>query len=180
MPTSLARLGREKKMSTLAKRIFVIEGPNSRELQRRAERALLRANPSLADPESFKPGAVILVPSGTGLVTTDRVSVVSADVNGALEETSIRIQMSAQLVQDSFARSAEDDEKTIALLGDRSFGAKLRKALPEGAEIIAQTAKTLKETTAANQKNRAQFDQAFKMALEEIDQLKRLAKRNNQ
>lgn len=176
MPTSIARLGREKTVSTLAKRLFVIEGPDAREKQRRAERALLRANPSLGDPERFKPGAAILVPAVVGLKTTDRVSVVAADLDGALEQSAIRLKLSAQMLQDSFARAAESDKTAIQQLGDRSFGAKLRKALPESTDITGGTAAALKARIETNQQRMAQFEQGFEKAMAEIDRLKRLTK----
>ncbi|MEO0914970.1 MAG: hypothetical protein AAFY59_18635, partial [Pseudomonadota bacterium] len=71
MPTRIATLGRERRIATLARRVFEIEGPPRGEEQRRAEAALLRANPQLATAEGFRPGAAVVVPAVAGLRLTD-------------------------------------------------------------------------------------------------------------
>ena len=70
MATAIARIGREKRLATLAKNLYVIEGDEATELQRRAERALLRQNPCLAAADGFAAGRMRLVPPVPGLRTT--------------------------------------------------------------------------------------------------------------
>ncbi len=175
MQRSFATLKNERTIGTLAKRIFDIEGATGSEAQKIAEAALLRANPNLAKPDGFKSGRIILVPADTGLKTTDRVTTPRGGVEGALEDTAMRLKLTAQFLEDEMEKDSKETEQTLAQLGDNQFVAKLRKAVPEGTKLVHKTRKSIGERVEANNKVRESYAAALKKATDELERLKALA-----
>ncbi|WP_282606168.1 hypothetical protein [Pelagibius sp. Alg239-R121] len=175
MAAAVAKLGREKSISTLAQRVYVIEGRNNTDAQRRAERALLRANPSLSDKKAFRTGRVIIVPSDVGLATTERVTKTTADLDGALDETKLRMELAAQMLEEQFERSGASDKATTDRLADKALIKQVRTAIPGSTKILAKTAAAVKDRTAKSSQRKSRYDKAFKQAFTEIDRLKKLA-----
>lgn len=179
MATAIARLKQEKRLSTLARNLFVIEGRNKAVLQRRAERALLAANPRLAKADGFVSGATVVVPSVPGLKPTERVVVPKADLEGLLGETARGLQTGAATIKEKFGRSSEDDKEALARLANRKFIAAARKALPESAKLIGQAQKAIKQRGAEESKRLERLESAIGDATSELDRLTTLAKRSN-
>lgn len=174
MANAFAKLENEKSISTLAKRLFVIEGPGKAEAQRQAERAILKANPRLADPQSFRPGAVVIVPAGLDLKPTDRVVAIKADTKGTLDQATVRLQVGDELMTERFAAAAETGGKTIDQLGDRTFAAELKKVLPEAKGLVAQATKATKARLDAAGETRNRFAKAFEDAQAQVEKLRKL------
>ncbi|WP_380874655.1 hypothetical protein ACFB49_00430 [Sphingomonas sp. DBB INV C78] len=59
MPIRIATIGRQRTVTGIAKAVFDVKGP---EALARAEAALIRANPQLADEGGIRPGGRIIVP----------------------------------------------------------------------------------------------------------------------
>jgi hypothetical protein len=175
MATAIARIGREKRLQTLVQNIFVIEGPNKAVDQRLAERALLRANPWLADPEAFKAGAMVLVPSDTGLTMSERVERPGADLQGLLQEVTQRLQMSRSVVRQGVAKSDERRRAALEKLGNPNFIGELKKNSPEAAKLVPSLTDNLKRQADEEQKREAAFETAIEAAVLEIDRLRKLA-----
>lgn len=175
MATAIARLEREKSISTLAKRLYVIEGDNAAEAQKRAERALLRANPSLSNRKAFRAGRAVIVPADIGLATRERVSKPTADLPGALEETGMRFELAAQSLEEQFEKAAAADKETMERLNDKKLVADLRAALPESPKILAKASAAIKERGPAASQIRGRYKKAFAQAFAELDRLKELA-----
>ena len=176
MPTSVARLGREKRIATLARNVFVIEGPDKANQQRRAERALLKANPQLATEADFTAGASVIVPSVRGLRTTDRVSTTTAELDGLLADAAVRLAESATLIEIGFARSAKRSEEALARLDDREFVATARKAVKESAKLMTSVRKRLVQDSETADARNATLKNAVKRALADVDRLSKLAR----
>ncbi|WP_171174985.1 hypothetical protein [Ruegeria sp. HKCCD8929] len=138
--TRIVKLGRERTLSTLARKVFEIgTGAGSRDLLRRAEAALLAANPRLRSADGFRTGASIVVPAVAGLRPTGVV--IRADLGGdALGvEAELRLQVAASRVEDAFQTAAVDRKQTQERISDRNFAAEARRALPETRDHIAKT-----------------------------------------
>jgi hypothetical protein len=84
MPISIVQVNRERSLSGLAKRVYRIEGPGSAELTRRAEAALLAANPHLSERTSFRAGVTVLVPDVPGLDFSDEPRSAAREADGIL------------------------------------------------------------------------------------------------
>lgn len=175
MQHSFATLKGEKTISTLSKRLFVIEGSGQKEALRIAEAALLRANPHLRRAGAFRSGRTVIVPADTGLKTTDRVKTRAHGAGGALDDTAVRLKLASELIQDEFESGKGASEKTLERLSDRGFVAKLREAVPESAKIIPQTKKSIKASVEANAKTKERYAKAFEKAQADIDRLRKVA-----
>ncbi len=178
MATAIARLEREKSISTLAKRLYVIDGDNAAEKQKRAERALLRANPGLSNRRAFRVGRAVVVPADVGLATRDRVSKPAADLEGVLEETGMRFELAAQSLEEQFDTALTSDKETMERLNDKKLVADLRAALPESPKILAKVSAAVKEREGMTAQTRGRYNKAFAKAFSELDRLKELAGRN--
>jgi hypothetical protein len=178
MPTQIAKIGRERTLARLVRRLYKIEGRESAPLQRRAEAALLSANPRLARKEGFRNGATIVVPKVEGLEVSDEVSRARADSEGPIEETALRLQALASRIEDGFERESEKREKVLSRLDDREFRAAARKALPESVKVIEKTVDRLKREAETAEAERKRFDQALGEALKDLKALDALGRRS--
>ena len=176
MPTRITKLGRERSIATLARKIFEIEGPTGSAAQLRAEAALLAANPSLATPDGFRPGAAVIVPNVAGLQPSADILVAKADENGLTGEVSLRLQASAVQVGERFAASQKRAKETAAQLTDDAFLKQLRTALPDVEPLISKARDALEKQQAANEEKRAMFQGAIEEAIEGVETLQALAK----
>ena len=177
MPTATARIGREKTLRTLAERLFVVDGPDKADRLRRAERALLRANPALAAEDAFHAGAVVVVPSDTGLATHPRVERAAGDPDGLLLETRARLRLAATTARGGFALAEKRAGAALAQLGDSAFVRKLREASREAAALAPQAAEAIKARTAASERHQRAVLAAIEEALAEVDRLEGRLKR---
>ena len=179
MLQGIARIGREKTIRTLAERLFVIEGANKAANLRMAERALLRANPSLARKDGFRAGAVVIVPSGLGLATRPRVQRPASDLEGVLLQTTERLHMSEAVARNGFAKSRQAADEAVGKLKDRAFLGRLKKASPEASKLASTAVKNIELRRAENDKREGDVTKAIEQAISEIDKLQRLVRRNN-
>lgn len=75
MITRIARIEAETDIASLARALYrVVRGRGGESLMRRAEAALLAANPSLRDERVLVPGRRVVVPQVEGLTLTTRVT----------------------------------------------------------------------------------------------------------
>lgn len=142
MPMQIARLGRERTIATLAKRVYRTEAAEP-ELIRRAEAALLAANPRLSDKESFRSGANVVVPQVPGLEISEAVLTAQAETGGVADEAALRLAALGSALEDGYARGAARRAETAQRLKDSDFTKRARKALPESAEVLEKAAERL-------------------------------------
>jgi hypothetical protein len=177
MPRAIARLSREKRIRTLAQNLFVIEGPDEKENLRKAERALLRANPWLAKPEAYRAGAIVVVPTDIGLDTTSRVEPATGDLDGLLQEAVQRLKTAETLVRGGLERGTKDAEQAAKRLDDQRFVGELKKNSPEAGKLAAVARKNLADVAERNKKLEGETTQAIAKAIEEVERLRKLAER---
>jgi hypothetical protein len=125
----------------------------------RAEKALLEANPHLAQPNALVAGAVVRVPALTGLKA--RATVGSQDPVSELHAT-VAAQADAYqtiLAVHGDAAAAELDAQT-ELLKDRTVAAELRRA--GATELQKQLTESLRERAKAVANNRKRRQALFK------------------
>ncbi len=177
MPTAIATLGREKRIATLARKVFVLERGADPALQRRAEAALLKANPRLARPEGYRVGAKVIVPRTPGLRRTPDVVVARAEGKGLTGETALRLQAAASQIDDRFQQATDRAEKDLSRIQDREFLASAKKALPESTDLLAKTEERLKREMEESGDKAARFQSGLEKALEAVDVLEKLGNR---
>lgn len=176
MPIAIAKLGRERTLATLARRVYRIEGEGSAERQRRAEAALLAANPRLATAAGFRHGAAVVVPPVAGLEHTADVAAAATGDRPLTGATALRLQALESRVEDGFRRAETHRKESLERLSDSRFVAEARKALPESVEVIAKAREHLardeEQAAAAEQRLRGAIESALE-GLEKLDALGR-------
>ena len=177
MPTSIATLGRERTIATLARRLYQFEGRGTNEAQRRAQAALIAANPRLSTTNGFRAGDQIVVPAVTGLKRTGNVRTSAADGEGLTNETSFRLQALGSQLEDSFHRASDRRQKTVKRLGDRRFVAEARTALRQSVEHITGARDRLRREEEEAEEVRARLRNAVSDALEGVKELDTLARK---
>lgn len=174
MAVSTATLGREKKITTLADRLFVITGPDRTKTLLHVERELVKANPHLAQPDGFKMGAVVVIPGHLGLEVTDRVETPRPDLNGTLDQASVQIRLAQQQMDEAFKTHESKTAETIAKLSETGFAATLRKQWPQSTKTLPNTLEKLSKQAEENKVSQARFGTALTKAETHIADLKTL------
>jgi hypothetical protein len=171
MATTIAHIGKEKDITALTNALYVFKEGEPAEQRRKAERALLAANPLLAEPENYIEGTLVIVPAVIGLTLADRVPRENAGINLLLDETTVRLKIAARRI-DEAARIGEARRKAaLALSRDTGFRKSARKALPESTALIKLTDKTLKEQEKVSDAAISDLNEAIKQALVEVERL---------
>lgn len=177
MPIAIAILGRERTIATLARKVFQLDASTGSALQRRAEAALLSANPRLATADGFRSGASIVVPSVEGLQPADTVAQADASGDGIGGETRLRFQAAASRIEDRFDRAAALRKETLGRIADRGFQTEARKVLPQSLDLIKNAHKRLLREEAEAEKTAAQFQSAISQAIEGVEALEKVMPR---
>ncbi|MEX0348090.1 MAG: hypothetical protein AB3N15_01610 [Paracoccaceae bacterium] len=170
--TRIVTLGRERTLSTLARRIFEIPSGRAGQAQlRRAEAALLRANPRLRNAEGFRSGASVVVPAATGLrpTATVRQADLTSDTLGI--ETELRLQAAASRIEDAFRGASEQRRETLERLGTRGFVAAATRALPQAREQMARARDRLGREEQLAEEVQARLVQGVADAIEALEAL---------
>jgi hypothetical protein len=175
MADTVAKLGRERSLSTLAKRLFVIEGPDAERKLKHAEAALLHANPDLATADGFAVGRTVIVPGTIGLAATDRVAQPKEGAAGLFDEMELRLQGAGAALATRIAEAERAVESALERVSDRRFAQKLRRALPDSTGLLAETRETLKQRREAEKARAATFANAIEDARTELAKLRALA-----
>lgn len=173
MPIRITKIGRQRTIAGLAKALFDTKG--SAALQERAEAALLRANPQLAQEGGIKAGLSIIVPKVRELSANEDAAPatpspppssaaagVEAEVESSIGLARSRVQALADLggrslaaALDSAKRAAKElksEETATALLAAHpDFGERLEAVRGEAdkeVKRITESGKQLRDITA--------------------------------
>jgi hypothetical protein len=164
---NLIALRGEKKVGEIVERVYGDLKPAD---AKRAEEALIRANPQLKKPGNVKPGDLIIVPQVPGLAA----KAAGGDENPpAARIAAIRIALKSyhqQLVKAHAAELAEQRE-AADLLKSREVK-ELPKRVPDAAKLLDRVAEAMKER-AEEAKRRAVFLKAVERAEVDLEALER-------
>ncbi|MFA0811119.1 hypothetical protein [Microbulbifer epialgicus] len=180
MPMQVAILGHESTLAALAHQLYRIEGSDSADLERRAEAALLAANPRLAKAEGFTVGTPVVVPAVSGLVLTDKVKSAGIDEQGLTNETAMRLQALSSGIDDSFRQAAEVRQEAMAHLNDSKFVASAKEALPESTKLLDAARDRLMQEGKEAETTSKNFQGAVSTALERLQFLEELLRSDGQ
>jgi hypothetical protein len=176
MPLATARISRERTLSTLVRNLFVIEGPDAADQARRAEAALLRANPHLADRENFAAGTVVAIPSDIRLKRTERVAVRTEGIGGLLSESAERLDLLIALARDRLKAEATEAKAYLAQIDDDKFRRAVTSQSTDGEKLIEAARKTQGERAETVEARLKTLAEAAEGAQAEIKRLMELAK----
>ena len=174
MPMSIATVNRERSLRTLTRNLFVFAGDDADEQLRRAETALLRANPSLANRDGFSSGVVVRIPADLGLATTARVTIPDLSVSGSLREVRTALQLAVKTAEEAFIVGEKSGKQTLNRLQDDAFQRAIKRDAPKAVRLIEQSREAIAERLDASQENREALSGVLADALEQIERLEKL------
>jgi hypothetical protein len=175
MPDRIARIERERTVKTLAKNLLPAEA-SAADL-RRAEAALLKANPQLARPEGFRPGAPVVTPGDLGIAWGDRVETAETSLAGLTVTARARLEAADAAVRAAFDAEEKARDRRKAVLGDSAFRKAVEQAGPVAEQLAKQAAATLEKAAAAAPTRLEAFTKGLAGSLEEIERLRALAEK---
>ncbi len=176
MPLATARISRERTLSTLARNLFVFEGPDAADQVRRAEAALLRANPHLADRENFTAGTVVAIPADIGNKRTERVAVRAEGIGGLLSESAERLDLIIALARDRLKAEATEAKAYLARIDDDRFRRAVTSQSPNGEKLLEAARKAQGERAETVDARLNTLAEAADAAQAELKRLMELAK----
>ena len=157
----------ETDVSALADRLYANLTPAAR---KKAEAALIRANPHLATGKKLQPGLVVNLPDVPGLTVRPAATIGKdpvGDLIGGLQEAVGGYR--DQLAKNSDAAQADLDQQE-ALLKQREVAAAIKGA-PAAAEIVKAFAAGLKERRKAIEVDRKSRDEMFDQMTKDLGSL---------
>jgi hypothetical protein len=152
-------LERDLKVSTVAARAYDLEGARAGDARKRAEAALLQANPHVADLSVIPKGTTLVVPDVTGLARNrDSARADAPDLPLVAE-----LRRGLDELSDQLMAAAKQDLERVAEtqrnLKSRELKALLPKQAPQAQELVTAMEAGLKDQATAGE-----------MALKELEQ----------
>jgi hypothetical protein len=132
----------EKELSELTARLFDIKGRGGAEAAKKAEAALLEANPHISDLSKVPEGTLIIIPD-----IPDGPAVKAAETAGIETELQEHLKATVEELDAAFVRSLESEEKAAAASRDLLTTPEVkefRKQSTEANEAIEEIIKNLK------------------------------------
>ena len=128
MALKVATIERQRTLAGLAKTLYAVK--DAPELQKKAEEALVRANPHLAEEGKLKSGETVVVPDVKGLDRAKDATARFAD-DPLGDRGAERLRRLSAASEKLAAAAAKAGEAAAAALKDRTFTAALAKTHPE-------------------------------------------------
>lgn len=157
----------ETDVSALADRLYADLTPAAR---KKAEAALIRANPHLATGKKLQPGLVVNLPDVPGVTVRPAATIgkdPAADLIGGLQEAVTGYR--EQLAKNSDALQADLDQQE-ALLKQKDVAAAIKNA-PAAQEVAKAFASTLKDRRKAIETNRKSREEIFDQIAKDLGSL---------
>lgn len=155
----------EKELSELTARIFDIKGRGAAEAAKKAEAALLKANPHITDLSKIAEGTLIVIPDLTDSppVKATQTAVLGADLHEPLK-------LSLKELAGAFTRSADYQDSAATAANELLKSREIKEfvgQLPEAKEQIEKLSEALKNQAKEAKANAA----AQKEALAQLQEL---------
>lgn len=103
----------EKEIRTLVQRLYDIRDRGSEEQFRRAEEALLKANPVLADLSGVKNGTILLVPEVAAVRWTSEIQPLESATTAAIHAAQLQLDGLEVALEKTLARQSDEAKKTL-------------------------------------------------------------------
>jgi hypothetical protein len=155
MPISVVQINRERSLAGVAKRAYRIEGADAAEKTRRAEAALLAANPHLGKRSGFKPGAHVLVSTVPGLDKADEAISAGKQAGAIVETVGRSLAELSKSAADALAGVEQQADQTVKNLKS----AKLRKSIEKSVPALVPKLPAIQDA-AAKRADKAKARQA--------------------
>lgn len=161
MPLKLATIGQQRSLSSLAKSLFDLEA--SPELRERAQAALVKANPHLAERGGLVAGATVVVPDVAGLALKGGVRTTAPGASSLPDHGEERLKALATASERLIVMIEETAKADLDTLKQRNFIAAFESTHPE---LKADLAKITESVS-------AEAERAYMRSKQLLDAVKR-------
>lgn len=167
------KFNNEDAVDDIARRAYRIQGDRAEELGRRAERALLDANPHLESLEDLERGATILVPDLPGLRPSRRVKPLAVPASSGVGELTAALDRLQETVTRALDREVEDADSAARVAAGRRLRNRLKKEAPEMIDRLDEIVANAKDASKEAKEAREQLEQAATAAQQDLSELKK-------
>ena len=161
MPIGVIKLKGEKRLAALVARAFRIEGPDADVRTQRAEAALLRANPHLANLAALPRGTAILVPTDIGLEVGNDLESFDEIGKDLLDDLGRSLDLLERDLVANAGREVEEAQQTATIVKSRAFKAAFAQQPPAAVERAEEATANAKDQAARGKKLAADIGKAF-------------------
>lgn len=174
MPLMIAEVNRERTVAGLVRNLFDIRGEGSAELRRRAEEALVRANPRLIQPNAVRRGVAVVVPEVVGLNLTDRVRGLDSENTGPVTERLEKdLQDLGALAETGLAAAKTQSAETVKHLKDKQLIDQISKEAPDLGKRIPELQESAETRRKEIDRRVEGIDRLLEMASEDLARFSR-------
>lgn len=166
-------LERDLKLATVAARAYDLDGADSTDARKRAEAALLQANPHVADLSVIPKGTTLVVPDVAGVGRNREAARASAPDLPLVAE----LRRGLGELRDQLAMSAKQDLEAIGEtqknLKARELKTLLARQAPHAQDLLTAIEAGLKEQAAASEAVLKDLDQGGARLAADLDELEK-------
>jgi len=155
----------EVDIKALAKRLFVIRGPDAEAIVDKVETALLRANPQLRDLQNVPEGSSLIVPRIPDLETTGEETEIETGERETLDEMRGAFDELRPLLVDALENESRAANATLEQLKSREL-----KALAKKNPQLAERLKAVATAARARIKQANEQQRTHEKALEQLEE----------
>lgn len=167
------KFNNEANLGAIARRAYRLGGRGGEDKARRAERALLEANPHLERAEGLKRGAIILVPEVPGVRTSQQTRPLAAPEASVLKEVTAAVEELKGTVAEALRRESEDAKTAAKLAGSGKLRNRVKKEAPQLVGRLDDVVENAKATAKEVEERRKRFGQVFEAAQQDLSELKK-------
>jgi hypothetical protein len=171
MPIQMIKLEGETRLAALVARAYRIRGRDADAQRQRAEAALLRANPQLADLTALPRGTAIVVPADIGLEPGKDLESFGAIGKGLIDELGRSLDLLGKDLVAGAGREAQEAQQTTSIVKSRAFTTALGQPPRAVTDTVAAAAANAKDQAARAQKLAADLDKALAQARKDLKAL---------
>ena len=165
------KFNNERKLADLVRRAYRIEGRGAAELIKRAEAALLKANPSLGNLRELGRGTLVMVPEVPGLRLTDEVETTATATSDLITQAQASLEVMEKSVATTLSRTIEEAQATTKLAKSRQFRALVEKQVPPAVKLLDEIPGTAKKSAAQAKAVLKSYSDAFQQARKDLESL---------
>lgn len=169
----IVTLDKDSKMSAVVTRSYRIEGAGSMAARKRAEAALVEANPHLADLSTVPAGTVVVVPEVAGLARAPAAS----PADEAVSALATALRRSLDDVTEGAMAAAKRDLEAVAesqkLLKSRELKALAARQAPQVTELLGTLEGELKQQMADGEQLLRSIEQGRAILSKDLSQLEK-------
>jgi len=169
----IVTLDKDAKVSAVVTRSYKIEGPGSVAARKRAEAALLQANPHIAGLETVPKGTVVVVPEVPGLARAREAGPADEAAMSLVAELRRGLDDLAETAIGAAKRDLEAAAETQKHLKSRELKTLVGRQAPQASDLLGEIDAGLKDQMREGEALLKSLDQARGQLANELEELEK-------